>query len=102
MFNRYQNTNTQQASTTGSLFYVNSVYPDIPVSDNDNYVITTMGDRLDLLSQTYYGDVDFWWIIASANSLPGDSLFPTPGTQLRIPVDVLSIINSYKQINTVR
>ena len=82
--------------------YVNSIYPDIPVSDNDNYIVTTLGDRLDILSQTYYGDADFWWIIASANSLPGDSLFPIPGTQLRLPKNILPIINSYKQINAVR
>jgi hypothetical protein len=102
MYNRYQNTSTTNSYNTGSVLYVNSVYPDIPLSDNDSYVITTLGDRLDLLSQNYYGDVDFWWILASANSLPGDSIYPPPGTQLRIPSNVLPIINSYNQINTVR
>jgi hypothetical protein len=102
MYNRYQNITIEKASATGSMMYVNSIYPDIPVSDNDNYIVTTLGDRLDILSQTYYGDADFWWIIASANALPGDSLFPIPGTQLRLPKNILPIINSYKQINAVR
>jgi len=102
MFNRYQNTYATKSQSTGSLYFVNTIYPDIPVSDNDNYVITVMGDRLDILAQTYYHDSDFWWILASANSLTGDSLYPPIGTQLRIPTDILSIVTSYNQINSVR
>ena len=102
MSNRYQNILITKYNSTGSQYYVNNIYPDVPYSDNDNYVITTIGDRLDLLAFDFYGDAELWWVIASANSLPGDSLIPTPGTQLRIPVDVKSILNGYRQINQVR
>jgi hypothetical protein len=102
MFNRYQTIPIQKDQASGSRFFANAVYPDIEVSDNDLYVITTLGDRLDVLSQSYYGDVDFWWVIASANSLTGDSLFPPVGVQLRIPTNLASIVNSYKQINYTR
>jgi len=61
-----------------------------------------MGDRLDIMAQNFYNDVDFWWIIASANSLTGDSLFPPVGMQLRIPANLVSIVNSYKKINSIR
>jgi len=102
MINRYQNIQTTKNSLRGVPFYVNAIYPDIPLSNNDSYVITTLGDRLDLLALDFYGDIGYWWVIASANSLPGDSLFPPVGMQLRLPVDLQSIISKYNQINRVR
>jgi hypothetical protein len=102
MVNRYQNIQTTKNNPRGVQFYVNAIYPDIPLSNNDSYVITTLGDRLDLLSLDFYGDISYWWVIASANSLPGDSLFPPVGMQLRLPSDLQTILNKYKSINTVR
>jgi hypothetical protein len=99
---RYQNINVIKYNATGSQYYVNNVYPDIAVTDNDTYVISTLGDRLDLLANDFYGDVTLWWIIASANALPGDSLYPPIGMQLRIPNDVQSVINQYKIVNSKR
>ena len=42
-------------------------YPKIRLSANDLYVITTSGDRLDLLANEYYQDIGLWWIISTAN-----------------------------------
>lgn len=89
-------------NSAGKRFYRNNIYPDIPVTDQDIYVITTVGDRLDLLASDYYKDPTLYWIIASANDLPGDSLVPPLGQQLRIPADVEAIINSYISINQNR
>jgi len=86
----------------GNRLYVNSIYPDIPFSDSDVYVIPVLGDRLDLLAYDVYSDSSLWWIIASANGLPGDSLIPPIGQQLRIPINVQSIIDNYNSINKVR
>ncbi len=69
---RYQNIQVAKSSVSGSQYYLNNVYPDIPLTNEDNYVITTLGDRLDLLAFDFYGDTSFWWVIASANALPGD------------------------------
>jgi hypothetical protein len=102
MQSRYQNINLIKYQDTGSQYYVNNVYPEIPANDNDTYVITTMGDRLDLMANDFYGDVSLWWVIASANSLPGDSLFPPLGMQMRIPSNVQTVINDYKLINSKR
>lgn len=99
---RYQNTQIRRTPQLGNQYYLNNVYPQIPFSVNDTYVITVLGDRLDLLSFDYYGDTDFWWVIASANSLPGDSLYLEPGAQIRIPSDLPSIINSYNKANASR
>lgn len=100
--NRYQNIKTTLYSGTGSVYYINNIYPDIPVTENDNYVITTLGDRFDILANNFYGDSTLWWVIPAANGIPGDSLYPEPGTQLRIPVDVRSILNQYQSVNSVR
>lgn len=98
---RYQNIQVVK-DNTGERYYTNNIYPDIPVSNNDSYIITVLGDRLDLIAFDFYGDTSFWWVIASANSLSGDSLYIEPGTQLRIPVDLSSVINNYKIVNTIR
>jgi hypothetical protein len=102
MYNRYQNTQTIRLDKTGKTYYLNNVYSDIPVVEGDNYVITTLGDRLDLMSLDFYGDVSYWWVIALANSLPGDSLYPPIGMQLRIPIDIKGIINAFNQVNANR
>lgn len=102
MSSRYQNIKVVKYESTGSQYYINNIYPDVPLSNEDNYVITVLGDRLDLLAFNFYGDPSLWWVITSANSLPGDSLYIEPGTQLRIPVDLSSIINEYKLVNAIR
>lgn len=99
---RYQNINIKKLDATKERYYVNNIYPDVPASPDDTYVITVLGDRLDLLSLDFYGDVDFWWVIASANSLTGDSLYLEPGSQIRIPSNLAGVINGYKLVNSVR
>jgi hypothetical protein len=102
MPNRYQNIRTTNYSGTGSLYYLNNVYPDIEFSENDDYVITTLGDRFDILANNFYGDSTLWWVIPAANALPGDSLYPPIGIQLRIPSNIRSILDRYVSINTSR
>lgn len=81
---------------------MNNVYPDIPLSPEDSYVIAVLGDRLDLLALDFYGDTSFWWVIASANSLPGDSLYLEPGAQIRIPANLAFCLNNYNNENSNR
>tara|TARA_B100000902_G_scaffold386293_1_gene428768 strand:+ start:4185 stop:4499 length:315 start_codon:yes stop_codon:yes gene_type:complete len=52
---------------------------------DDFYVIAQDGDRLDLLSHRFYGDVSYWYIIAAANGMGKGSYYVTPGVQIRIP-----------------
>lgn len=99
---RYQNVQVTKENETGERYYLNNVYPQIAFSPNDTYVITVLGDRLDLLAFDYYGDTSFWWVIASANSLPGDSLYTEPGAQLRIPANLPSVLNTYNSENSSR
>lgn len=99
MASRYQTIQTTKLNTTGSLYYVTNVYPTIAPTDGDYYVITTIEDRLDLLAYDFYQDSSLWWVIASANALPGDSIYPPVGIQLRIPNNLQSILNTYNRVN---
>jgi hypothetical protein len=86
-----------------TLGYQTVKYPEIPLSINDIYVITTLGDRLDSLAQQFYSDVNLYWIISSANpdALNLGSLFVAPGTELRIPTDVSTIKFLFNQLNNI-
>jgi len=100
--NRYQ-TILKNKTEEGKRYIQNAIYPDIPESVEDIYVITTVGDRYDTLAQQFYRDSSLWWIIASANpSNKSDSLVPTPGLQLRIPGNHTSILRDYEIINNKR
>ena len=102
MINRYQNIQTTNYSGTGSLYYVNNIYPDVPISEQDDYLITTLGDRFDIFANNFYGDPSLWWVIPAANGLSGDSLYPPTGIQLRIPFDLRFLLEDYKSVNAVR
>jgi hypothetical protein len=97
--NRYQNIPIIKNSE-GTRYYKDNKYPRVPLSVNDIYVETTIGDRFDLLALQYYGDPSFWWIISIANeSLPQNSLYIPIGSQIRIPTNVSTIITNYNVIN---
>ena len=75
-------------------------YPNIPLSFSDNYFITTEGDRLDILAEQFYNDSTLWWVISIANpSINQGSYYVTPGTQIRVPTNIDSIIQTYKSLN---
>ena len=83
--NRYENTKLVQKTknNTKMISRTTIIYSSIPESDDDIYIITQYGDRLDLLAYTYYGDSTLWWYIAKANSLKVMNI--PEGTSLRIP-----------------
>lgn len=102
--NRYQDIKILSDSPVkpGVRFYATVRYPEIPLSENDIYVITAEGDRLDLLAQQYYGDVSLYWIISAANNeLTKNSLFVPEGTQVRIPTDTGQIIAQFNILNSL-
>jgi len=76
-------------------------YPDIPLSENDVFLYTMRGDRLDNLAYQFYGDSTLWWVLSVANpDLPNDSLYPTLGFQLRIPGNLNQILSDFEQLNS--
>lgn len=98
--NRYRNIPVLKNSQ-GREYYKGNKYPDIPLSENDIYVITVFGDRLDILAQQFYGDSSLYWIISSANpTLSFSSLYAPVGTQLRIPNNVSEVLAAYRTLNS--
>jgi len=101
--NRYDNPIIEIKPTTGRQYYKQKYYPNIPLSETDEYVITTIGDRLDNLAYSYYRDSTLWWIIAAANNnATSGFLFPVPGTQLRIPTDLNKVLELVEKFNQAR
>jgi hypothetical protein len=75
-------------------------YPAIPYSSDDFYVITTGGDRFDLLANEYYQNSEYWWVIAVANPHVSRKNFViNQGVQLRIPANIGDIIERYDNKN---
>lgn len=72
----------------GTTRYASSRWPKFPVRDTDQYIITKLLDRLDILAFDFYNDTTKWWIIASANNLPPGTFRLPAGTRLRIPFPV--------------
>ena len=86
---------------TGRTFYSTILYPKIERRASDLYVESRVGDRLDLLANQFYSDSTLYWIIAIANpdKINMGSLFLTPGAQIRIPTNPVSVVDSYRILN---
>ena len=107
---RYTNIE-QLTSDDGRRYRTNSIYPDIPESPDDIYVITTGGDRYDTLARQLswlgidkdtYGDSSLWWVIASANNSKKDGLIVEQGIQLRIPARSTNVQGLFETLNRNR
>jgi hypothetical protein len=90
---RYLNNRTKK-TIDGKTVYSPKIYPNIPLRDDDVYVATETGDRLDTLAYDYYDDSSLWWIIAAANNIHDAPLGLKDGTILRIPLNYIEIENN--------
>lgn len=99
MARRYENIGTQKG-TDGKTIYLPTRYPNLVASNEDYYIIARDQDRLDLIAYDFYGDATLWWVIAMANDLPGDSMFPPLGFQLRVPASADEALNAFDNANS--
>ena len=96
--NRYQNTPIAAGN-----YYQTTVYPEVPLHQDDIYLIATQTDRLDILAYEYYSDSSLWWVIASANThLDRGSLSIPAGLQIRIPGNVNEVLAQFNSVNSSR
>lgn len=93
MISRYYN-NVSKKTIDGRTVYKSKIYPNIPLRDDDVYVATETGDRLDTLAYEYYNDSSLWWIIAAANNIHTAPIGLKDGTILRIPLNYIEIITN--------
>ena len=99
MASRYQYATPLSNKYTKKKYLGSVLYPKIKPNDNDLYIISQQGDRLDILANKYYNDSSLWWIIAVANNLNNASLSIESGIQMRIPSNVSKILNDLEKIN---
>ena len=83
---RYKNGKILRDNKTNQLRYGTTIYKKVPESNNDIYVITQTGDRLDHLAQQFYGNSNLWWFIAHVNNINTINL--KAGVRLRISFDL--------------
>jgi len=83
----------------GKRVYQTTLYPSVYSSPNDMIVIAGQGDYLDTLAFKYYKDPTLWWVIANANNIGKGRMSVEPGKQLRIPTDVVRILNEFDNLN---
>ena len=94
MSSRYENNNSKKLND-GRNVYRSKIYPEIPLRDDDIYVASETGDRLDTLAFQYYEDSSLWWIIASANNIHNAPFGLKDGTILRIPQNYIEILVNF-------
>jgi len=96
MASRYENNETKKLDD-GRVVYKSKLYPRIPKSDLDTYIVTQGGDRLDTIAHQFFGDASLWWVIAAANNLH-DAPFAVPdGTILRIPDNYQKVVSNFQK-----
>ena len=95
--NRYKNTR-KRYDKSGKIVFGTTYYQEIPLNNDDRLYRTTIGDRLDNIAFSFYEDVTLWWVIAKANGLKGKMVLE-PGTLIRIPGDVSSVLLKFTQLN---
>ena len=84
-------------------YYDSLIDPVFEKSIDDIYVVTSVGERLDLLAWKYYQDPELWWIISAANpELRKDSLYLEPGIQVRVPRDYQVVLQLFIDQNSFR
>ncbi len=75
--------------------YATPILRNPTVKDRMNIIsdthIWTLGDRYYKLANKYYGDPNFWWVIAWYNAMPIEADILT-GELIEIPVNLSSIL----------
>tara|TARA_Y100000004_G_C8663049_1_gene306071 strand:+ start:226 stop:531 length:306 start_codon:yes stop_codon:yes gene_type:complete len=100
MANRYRNNKTEK-NNKGKRYYTTTLYPEIEPNIKDIYLITGLGDRLDILANRYYKDSSLWWVIVRANpdKIRRDGFHVKPGLQIRIPSNIQNILSQFENMN---
>lgn len=69
----------------GVTFWELDNLPEVPEQSDDVYYQVKYDDRIDLLAQTFYGEVGYWWVIAVANGMEDLPTDLVAGAVIRVP-----------------
>jgi len=83
---------------SGIRVYSTTYYPEIPIENEDKFIFTKVGDRLDSLAYKFYTDITLWWVIAKANGIKGKAAVSVDEI-LRIPGNITRILENFRKIN---
>ncbi len=98
MAKRYEYTRIAR-NKFGDQVYKTTMYPTIRRKNDDIFIRSKIGDRLDTLANKYYKNSGLWWIIAQANQIGKGTLVIEPGIQLRIPTDISDVMSELEAEN---
>jgi hypothetical protein len=96
--NRYSNTSVK-FNKKGQRVLKPTLYPTIPISDEDKFIRPVYGERLDNLAHKYYKDQSLWWVIAKANGLGKGKTALNPNFEIRIPGNITKILDDFNSLN---
>ena len=96
--NRYENTSVKFNKKRQRVLKP-TLYPKIPLSDEDKFVRPLDGERLDNLAFKHYKDQTLWWVIAQANGLGKGRTILNPNFQIRVPGNHTKIIADFNNLN---
>ena len=98
---RYEYTKTKKVNK--KMVFKPTLYPKIPLRDDDTYIFTKESEKLEHISYRFYNTPEYWWVIAKANNISNGSIFLKPGRQLRIPqsTSIQEIFNSLEELNSL-
>ena len=99
--NRYESTKKIKSKDLINKFET-VTYPKFERKEQDIYIISRDGDRLDLLANQYYTDPRFWFVIARANNLGKGTLNIPAGKQIRIPQNITDIFGELSRARKER
>ena len=77
-----QYANISNIKNNNIIYKLSVIYPEIPITNNDLYIISAATDRLDNLALQFYNDPTLYWIIqiANPNYIDKSSLFLNIGS----------------------
>lgn len=96
---RRYSTNATQVRWDGKQVYKSTIYPAVKPSVSDILITTSDTDYLDTLANKYYKDPTLWWVIAGVNNIGKGRLSIPQGMQIRIPTNIIAILNEFKLLN---
>ena len=85
----------KQYRTISKTVYEKDVYQSIRTID----YAWSFGDMYFKIANTFYGDPQYWWIIARANGLKGFEVQVDPAKSYRIPIAIQSILRDFAKLN---
>lgn len=89
-------------SDTKKRYFASDLLPWLEPMPTDRYIITDSTDRLDLIAERYYGNVDYWVILALSNEGVGEGSLAVPGgLQLRIPGNIERFDQIIDELNNI-